>query len=75
MVRESDISYLAGLFDGEGSIYYKQTNLEKEFSDKISDLKERDISNKKILLNSGNDAIVDVEIIEKIWKKYLKINS
>lgn len=25
MVRESDISYLAGLFDGEGSIYYKQT--------------------------------------------------
>ncbi len=35
----------------------------------------RDISNKKILLNSGNDAIVDVEIIEKIWKKYLKINS
>ena len=25
MVRESDISYLAGLFDGEGSVYYKQT--------------------------------------------------
>ena len=24
MVRESDISYLAGLFDGEGSVYYKQ---------------------------------------------------
>ena len=25
MARESDISYLAGLFDGEGSVYYKQT--------------------------------------------------
>ena len=25
MVRESDISYLAGVFDGEGSVYYKQT--------------------------------------------------
>ena len=24
-MRESDIAYLAGLFDGEGSIYYKKT--------------------------------------------------
>ena len=39
-------------------IYYKQTNLEKEFSDKISDLKERDISNKKFIKLEGNDFFV-----------------
>ncbi len=25
MLRETDVAYLAGLFDGEGSVYYKQT--------------------------------------------------
>ena len=29
-MRESDISYLAGLFDGEGSIYYKQGSEKKK---------------------------------------------
>ena len=39
-------------------IYNKQTNLEKEFSDKISDLKERDISNKKFIKLEGNNFFV-----------------
>jgi hypothetical protein len=25
MIRESDIAYIAGLFDGEGSVYFKKT--------------------------------------------------
>ena len=25
MLRETDVAYLAGLFDGEGSVYYKKT--------------------------------------------------
>ncbi len=29
-MRESEISYLAGLFDGEGSIYYKQGSEKKK---------------------------------------------
>ena len=29
-MRESEISYLAGLFDGEGSIYYKQSPEKKK---------------------------------------------
>ena len=43
-------------------IYYKQTNLEKEFSDKISDLKERDISNKKFIKLEGNDFLFVIKI-------------
>ena len=30
MMKESEISYLAGLFDGEGSIYYKQGSEKKK---------------------------------------------
>ena len=29
-MKESEISYLAGLFDGEGSIYYKQGSEKKK---------------------------------------------
>ena len=32
-MRESDIAYIAGLFDGEGSVYYKQT-MKKRGKDK-----------------------------------------
>ena len=30
MLKESDISYIAGLFDGEGSIYYKKSTEKKK---------------------------------------------
>ena len=30
MLKESDISYIAGLFDGEGSIYYAKTKEKKK---------------------------------------------
>ena len=49
-MKESDISYIAGLFDGEGSIYYKKsTEKKRNIKGKVTELLSRGVLTWKLL--------------------------